>query len=41
MKVERYISNGKSWVRIVFTDKYRTEVLMPEEEFVKSYGKID
>ena len=41
MKVEGYTdSNEKVWVRIKFTDQYRTEVTMPESEFEKQYGKI-
>ena len=42
MKAERYIdNNGKAWVRIKFTDRARTEVILPEDEFVKRYGNID
>ncbi len=42
MKVERYTNNkGEVWVRIKFIDKYKTEVIMPEVEFIKRYGKVD
>lgn len=42
MKVERYTdSNGKAWVRVKFLDKYRTEVILPEVEFEKQYGKVE
>ncbi len=42
MKVERYTnSKGEAWVRIRFMDVAKTEVIMPEEEFVKKYGKAD
>lgn len=40
--VERYIDdNGKSYVRIKYNDKYRTEVIMQECEFERAYGKFD
>lgn len=42
MKVERYVDkNGKSWVRVKFMNRARTEVIMPEIEFVRHYGKIE
>lgn len=42
MKVERYTDkNGKAWVRIKFQDKYKTEVVIPESEFEKKYGKVE
>ena len=41
MKAERYIDNNNNpWVRIKFLDKYRTEVVLPEPEFEKKYGKV-
>lgn len=41
MKVEKYIDKkGKGWVRIKFTDCYRTEVILSESEFVKRYGNV-
>lgn len=41
MKVERYTDkHGKAWVRIKYFDKGRTEVIMPEEEFERTYGKV-
>lgn len=42
MDVERYLDKGgKAWVRIKFHDKYRTEVITPELEFEKRYGKVE
>lgn len=42
MKVEKYMDkNGNVCVRIKFMDKYRTEVVLPEVEFEKQYGKIE
>lgn len=42
MEVEKYTDNkGKSWVRIKFKDAARTEVIIPEDEFEKRYGKVD
>ena len=42
MEVERYTDkNGKVWVRIKFLDKYMTEVVIPESEFEKKYGKVE
>ena len=42
MRTERYTDiNGKTWVRVKFIDSARTEVIMPESEFVKHYGNID
>ncbi len=42
MEIERYTnSKGEVWVRIKFMNKYRTEVVMPEKEFIKQYGKVD
>ncbi len=42
IKVERYTErNGEVWVRIKFMDAAKTEVIMPEEEFVKQYGRVD
>lgn len=42
MKVERYTdSNNRAWVRVKFLDKYRTEVVLPEVEFEKQYGKVE
>lgn len=42
MKVEKYIdNNSKSWARIKFLDKYRTEVILSEYEFEKRYGKVE
>ncbi len=42
MRIERYRNiKGEKWVRIKFMDAARTEVIMPEEEFIKRYGKID
>ncbi len=42
MKVEKYTNRkGGTWVRIKFMDVAKTEVIMPEKEFVKKYGKID
>lgn len=42
MKVEKYTDkNGKAWVRIKFTDRARTEVIIPEDEFIKRYGNIN
>ncbi len=42
MKVEKYTNNkGKVWVRIKFLDKYKTEVIMTEEEFNRRYKKTD
>ncbi len=42
IKVERYTErNGEVWVRIKFMDAAGTEVIMPEEEFVKQYGRVD
>lgn len=41
MKVERYTNRkGEAWVRIKFVDTARTEVIMPEAEFEKKYGKL-
>lgn len=41
LKIEKYIdSGGKSWVRVRYTDRYRTEVIMPEEKFEKNYGDV-
>lgn len=41
MKVEKYTDkNDKAWVRIKFTDRAGTEVIMQENEFVKRYGNI-
>ncbi len=40
MKIERYRNNkGEKWVRIKFMNAAKTEVIMPEKEFVKMYGK--
>ncbi len=38
MKIERYKNNnkGEKWVRIKFMNAAKTEVIMPEKEFVKS-----
>lgn len=42
MEVERYTDkNGKAMVRIKFLDNYRTEVILPESEFEKRYGKVE
>lgn len=42
LKVERYIDmNNNPWIRIKFLDKYRTEVILPESEFEKKYGKVE
>lgn len=42
MDVERYLDKGgKAWVRIKFHDRYRTEVITPEPEFEKKYGKVE
>lgn len=42
MRIEKYTnSKGETWVRIKFMDQHRTEVIMPETEFVKRYGKVD
>lgn len=42
MKVEKYVDkNGKSWVRVKFMNWARTEVIMPEIEFVRHYGKVE
>lgn len=42
MRIRRYTNKkGETWVRIIFTDQYRTEVVMTEEEFEKRYGKVD
>lgn len=42
MEVERYTDkNGNTWVRIKFTDRARTEVILPESEFIKHYGYIN
>lgn len=42
MIVERYKDkNGQEWVRVKFTDWARTEVILPEDEFVKRYGNIE
>ena len=42
MKVERYTDkNGKTWVRVKFLDRARTEVIMIESEFIKCYGNVD
>ncbi len=36
MKVEKYTnSKGEKWVRVKFLDKYKTEVIMTEEEFIE------
>lgn len=42
MKIEKYTnSKGEIWVRIIFVDRYRTEIIMTESDFVKAYGKLD
>lgn len=42
MRIEKYTSSkGETWVRIKFMDGARTEVIMPEVEFEKRYGKFD
>lgn len=42
MRIERYTnSKGEAWVRIKFMNAARTEVIMPEAEFEKRYGKLD
>lgn len=42
MVVEKYTDkSGKAWVRIKFTDWARTEVILPEDEFLKRYGNIE
>lgn len=42
MRIEKYTNcKGETWVRIKFMDATRTEVIMPEEEFEKRYGKVD
>ena len=42
VKIEKYADkNSKVWVRIKFMDQYRTEVVLPESEFEKQYGKIE
>ncbi|MCM1121181.1 MAG: hypothetical protein NC416_01220 [Eubacterium sp.] len=39
---ERYINkSGKIWVRIKYMDAARTEVVMPEREYMKRYGNIN
>ena len=39
--VERCIDEGVPYIRLKYNDKYRTEVIMQEKEFVKIYGKLD
>lgn len=42
MDVEKYVDkNNKVLVRIKFLDKYKTEVVLSELEFEKSYGKVE
>lgn len=42
MEVEKYIDKmGRIYVRIKFMDKFRTEVVLPENEFVRQYGNIE
>lgn len=42
MKVEQYTDkNGMSCVRIKFMDKFRTEVVLSENEFIRQYGNIE
>ena len=38
---ERYIDEGVSYIRLKYNDKYRTEVIMQEKEFVKMYGEFN
>lgn len=38
---ERYTDKrGKSWIRIKYLDAARTEVIMPENEYMKRSGNI-
>lgn len=40
MEIEKYTDiHGSTWVRVKFKNKYRTEIIMSEEEFKKKYGK--
>ena len=38
---KRYIDEGVSYIRLKYKDKYRTEVIMQEKEFVKMYGEFN
>lgn len=39
---EKYTDdNGKSYIRLKYNGKHRTEVVMQESEFEKVYGKFD
>lgn len=39
---ERYTDdNGKSYIRLKYNGKHRTEVVMQESEFEKIYGKFN
>lgn len=41
MKVEKYINNrGEKWTRVKFMNAAKTEVIIPEEEFEKRFGKM-
>lgn len=40
--VERYTDkSGKDWIRIKYMDAARTEVIIPESEYIKRSGNSD
>lgn len=42
MRIEKYTNRkGETWVRIKFMNITKTEVIMPEAEFEKQYGKLN